>query len=108
MQEVGGLFERVGAVRDDDTGHVCALQVESDTLHQALPGGMVHVLAVELGHLLRFERLAGERRHCVDQVRHAELRGDVTHVVGGALRHAGNGAAGAKHHDRRSFVLHFS
>jgi hypothetical protein len=55
MQEVGGLLQRVGAVGDDDARHLGPRQVVGHPLRQPLPGGVVHVLAVELRHLLGFE-----------------------------------------------------
>ena len=99
MQEVGGLLERVGAVRDDHAGHLGARQMVRAAPGQALPGGEVHVLAVELRHLLALDVHAGQRRNRRHQLGHAKLRGGVAHAVGGARGSAGDGAAGAQDHD---------
>jgi hypothetical protein len=55
--------------------------------HRAAPAAArwrIHVLAVELGHLLGSSRGTCQRRHGGQQVAHAALRGGVADVVGAA------------------------
>ena len=101
LQEPRGLFERVGAVGDDDARHLGARQVVGHALSQCQPHRMRHVLAVDLRHLFGFERPAGERRDRRHQRGHADLRGGIADVVACARRRAGDGAAGAEDHNGR-------
>jgi hypothetical protein len=55
-----------------------------------------HVLAVDLGHLLSFERHGLQGRHRGHELLHADLAGGVAHIVA----RAGDGAAGAQDDDR--------
>jgi hypothetical protein len=99
LQQPGGFFQRVGAVADDDAGHLGTGQVARHRLRQPLPGGHVDVFAVELGDLLGLDRLGAldrQGRHGGQQIGHRPLRRDVADVVAGIGRGAGDGAARAQ------------
>ena len=98
VQKVSRLFERVGAVRDDQAAHVGPLQVPLHGSGQRQPQRQRHVLAVQLGQLLAFDWPAGQQRHCRDQGVDAQGGGTVADAVGGAVGRAGNRAAGAQDH----------
>ena len=57
-EEIGRLLERVGAVGDDDAAHLRPREMARDRLGEPAPDREVHVLAVDLRHLLA---LADER-----------------------------------------------
>ena len=108
VQEVRRLLERVGAMRDDDAGHLGPRHMVGHPLREPLPGGEVHVLAVELRDLLGLDAHAGRRRHRGDQRVDADGAGGVADVVVGRRGGAGDRAAGAEDDDGGSRrALHF-
>ena len=73
VQEVGGLFHRVGAVGDDDAVDVLGLQEDVHAVGQLEPDLIVHVLAADVDQLLAGD--LGELVHArrgVDQILHLE------------------------------------
>ena len=77
------------------------------TLRQRLPGGKVHVFAVELRHLFAQQRICAQyvlqAGNVLQQVLHIQLRGLVGHPFACMRRLPGNGAAGCQNHN----VCHF-
>ena len=56
VQEVRRLLQRVGAMGDDDAGDLGPRRMVGHPLREPLPGGEIHVLAVELRDLLGLDR----------------------------------------------------
>ena len=112
LQEIGGLLQRVGAVRDHDAANLRPRQVSIDRDHELAPDREAHVLAVDLRDLLDLDRRASRRGDRSHQLRRPELCRVVSNVVGCARRGARDRAASAEHDDERTadsrFVLHFS
>ena len=106
VQEERGLFQRVGAVGDDDTGHIHARQVLLHAARQTHPRGVVHVATVDLRQRLAFQRLTRQRRHGRDERVGGQGTGGVADVVLRPRRCAGDGAAGANDHDHRRRAWH--
>ena len=102
LQEPPGLFERVGTVGDDDATHLGPRQPMLAAPSQQLPGGMVHVLAVELSNLLTQQTVPLQKRlqsrHSRQQRLNAKLRSGVLGKFGIRAGRSGDGAACAQNH----------
>ena len=96
MQEIRRFFERVGAMGDDDAANLGPVQLRLHRTCQKLPSRKVHVLAVELGELMRLQLARCQTRYCREQIFDPQLRGRIADAVGGALRRAGDRAAGSQ------------
>ena len=107
LQQVGGLFQRVGAVRDHHAADLGPVQVLPHPLRQPRPGGVVHVLAVDLGQLFSLQRLRRERRDRLHQRLHRQRTRLVADVVHGAAGGAGDRPAGADDHEGLGRALQF-
>ncbi len=97
IEEVGRLFQRIGAVGDDEAVGLAAVGV--NFLRQRQPDPIVHVLRTDVHHLLPLH--VGDifqRRHRIDQRLDAQL---ARRIVGFCRRiaAAGNGAAGRQQSD---------
>jgi hypothetical protein len=98
-QEVGGFFQRVGAVGDDDAVHVRLLRQRGHALGErqqvvvgeAFGSDLEHLLAAHVGDLRKFGQ-AG------DQLVDADLGGRVGGAVHGRGAGTGDGAAGGQDH----------
>src|SRR5690606_6060769 len=106
VEEVGGLFQGVGAVGDDDAIDVLAVGQFGDAFAQlqqvfvadAFGGDLHHLLAAHVGQV-------GQLRHTGDELVDAELGGLVGGAVGGAGACTGDGAAGGEDHHVGQFLL---
>ena len=107
MQKERSLFQRVGAVSDHYALHLIAGQQLGHPTGQASPGRLVHVLAVDLGQLLKLQPRppARQRRYARQQLGHPDLRGPVAGMVRAIRTGAGDGAAGSQHNDLLRFHL---
>lgn len=102
MQEPGRFLQRIRAVGDDDATHLRIRQQHGAARRQRAPYANIHVLAVDLRHLLglqRSTRRLRQARHGVEQCLHAELGRLVAHVVASLRGRPGDGSACTQHHD---------
>mmetsp|Transcript_16081 Transcript_16081/g.44715 ORF Transcript_16081/g.44715 Transcript_16081/m.44715 type:complete len:333 (+) Transcript_16081:405-1403(+) len=108
VQEIGRLLERVGAVGDDDPADLGPGQMLVCRRGEALPGQEVHVLAVELGDLVRLQPAGRQRGHGAQQVVDVQLGGRVADAIIRAAGRTGDRAASAEENDERGEGLQFS
>ena len=101
VQEPGGFLQRVGAVGDDDAAHIRVCEMVGAAQGQRTPHVPVHVLAVDLGHLLRQQRACHRLQpgHSRQQLGNTHLGGRVADVVARLRRRARDGAPGAQNHN---------
>jgi hypothetical protein len=92
-----GLFQRICAMRDHDALGVGARQMMRAALRQAPHHVEIHILAIDLRHLLADEITSRQRfaqpRHALQQRTNADLRGGIACVVAAAGCRARNRAA---------------
>jgi len=93
-------------VRDDDARDLGPREVVRHALREALPRGLVHVLAVDGRDRLRFEPVPGQRRHARHEGVDAQRAGTVAGGVGGEGGAAGDRPARGEDHDERLGALH--
>ena len=99
VEPVGGFFQGVGAVGDDDAGHLGASQRGVDVARQRRPAHRVHVIRGDVGDVFHLDGgVLRDLRHGGQQV----LTGNRRHrrVLDGVDLH-GDGAAGCNEHDHR-------
>ena len=95
VQEPGSFLQRVGPMGDDDPPHLRILQMVGAAQCQCTPQVTVHVLAVDLRHLLCQQLTACSRlqaRYRQEQLGHTHLGSRVANVVPRLRRSAGNRA----------------
>ena len=89
-------------MRDDNRTDLRVLQVQLHALRQGCPLRPIHVLAVDLGHLLTHQVLAAQRplqaAYRLQQLGHTNLCRCIANVIAGLGRRASNGPTGAKNH----------
>ena len=100
VQKPRGFLQRVGAMGNDDTAHGRVGQMLLAALRQRGPHGKVHVLAIDLRHLLWQPRCAALRRagRALPQRLHRQLRRAIAQVVVRRCCRASNRSASAQQH----------
>ncbi|MNV31128.1 hypothetical protein D3C71_1224270 [compost metagenome] len=102
VQKPRRLFQRVGSVGNDYTTHLGIFQVVRTAQRQRLPHLAIHVLAVDLGHLLRHQHaprgLLQSGNSC-KQLPDPYLRSGVADVVASLRGRARNGPSGTQNHN---------
>ena len=96
-------------MRDHHGSHAVVLQVRMAALRQRSPHAKLHVLAVDLRHLLEIQRplrSLRQARHARKQILHAYLPSHISNVVTRCSGLSGNRAPRAQHHDFFCFHLH--
>ncbi|MNM81221.1 hypothetical protein D3C81_932170 [compost metagenome] len=108
VEEVGGLFQGVGTVGDDDAVDVLAVgqlshalaQLQQVVVADAFGGDLHHLFAAHIGKVCQF-------RNTSDQLVYAQLGGLVGRAVRRAGASAGDGAASGEDHHIGQFLLVF-
>ena len=103
LQEPGSLFQRIGAVRDHQSLHIVLRQPVRAAQGQSLPQRVVHVLAVDLGHLLCGQRTVTQQllqtRHLFKQCPNRHFARPIRNAIRRTGRCSGNGAPCRQNHD---------
>ena len=95
-----GLFQRVGAVGDDDTVHISLLgqcrhtfgQGQQVVVGQAFRRDLEHLFTLDVGH-------SRQLRQTGDQLFHTDLGSGIGGAIDGRGSRTSDGAAGGEDHD---------
>ena len=108
LQETGGFLERIRAMCHQYGAHIGLCQPVCAAPGQYLPYGKIHILAVDLRHLLALQHISAQQilqaANTPQQPLHINLGCLIGHTIVGVCSLPGNGAACCQNHNLCHFL----